>query len=55
MRNGRLDILGIDTAGDLYVIELKRTLAMMTLMHKRESISIGLRKMLQSKDSVYLA
>lgn len=55
LRNGRLDILGIDTAGDLYVIELKRTLAMMTLMHKRESISIGLRKMLQSKDSVYLA
>lgn len=24
LRNGRLDILGIDTAGDLYVIELKK-------------------------------
>ena len=55
LRNGRLDILGIDTAGDLYVIELKKDSGYDDAYAQTQSISIGLRKMLQSKDSVYLA
>lgn len=55
MRNGRLDILGIDTAGDLYVIELKKDSGYDDAYAQTREYIDWLRKMLQSKDSVYLA